>query len=301
MAATFFSAVQSNYCRYAKLSSVSWSNTVSSFPQDSWVKTQVLASWQTAPMRVLVAEPDMVSRRLICSILESESDAKVLCVDNSRLLSSIHECEPDLVILDIHTTETRRASDWESLGVKSPAATIVTAYDATSLGPFAAAAADLLVKPFSVERLQIAIDAAKSKIIRARTELAAAGRSNNQQHPAERPQFLQRVAVESGEKIVLIRVEDILWLQSFGNHIRLHGGRATHLVRQTMKNFQKLLDPSHFLRVHRNAIVNLDHVDEFFLPPVGNMFVKLDNGTCLPLRRANRTLLRKTLKSHFLA
>jgi two-component system, LytTR family, response regulator len=273
---------------------------VSSFPQDSWVETQVLAREQSTSIRVLVAEPDTVSRRLICSILESESEAEVLCVDNSRLLASVQECDPDLVILDIHTTETRRASNWEALGVKSPSATIVTAYDATS-PKFASATADLLIKPFNVEQLQVAIDAAKSKIIRARTELAVSERVGNHEQPADRPRFLQRVAAESGEKIVLIGVKDILWLQSFGNHIRLHVGNATHLVRQTMKNFQNLLDPAHFLRVHRNAIVNLDHVQEFYLPPEGNMFVKLDNGTCLPLRRATRSLLRKTLKSHFLA
>jgi two-component system, LytTR family, response regulator len=273
---------------------------LSSFPHDSWVETPVLPREQGAPMRVLVAEPDTVSRRLICSILESESEAEVLCVDSSRLLASIQECDPDLVIMDIHTTETWRASGWEALGVDSPPATIVTAYDATSLKPFASATADLLIKPFNVEQLQIVIDTAKSKIVRARTELSASERSTDHEQTADRPRFLQRVAAESGEKIVLIRVKDILWLQSFGNHIRLHVGNATHLVRQTMKNFQKLLDPSYFLRVHRNAIVNLDHVHEFFLPPQGNMFVKLDNGTCLPLRRANRALLRKTLKSHFL-
>jgi DNA-binding LytR/AlgR family response regulator len=48
--------------------------------------------------------------------------------------------------------------------------------------------------------------------------------------------------------------------------------------------------------VHRNAIVNLDHVEEFHLPPNGNMFVKLNDGLCLPLRKANRALLRKLLK-----
>jgi DNA-binding LytR/AlgR family response regulator len=58
------------------------------------------------------------------------------------------------------------------------------------------------------------------------------------------------------------------------------------------------LDPNHFLRVHRNVIVNLNHVTEFHLPTAGNMFVKLDNGACLPLRRANRGSLRKALKQH---
>ena len=251
-------------------------------------------------IRVLVAEPDAASRRLICSILQSEPDVKLQCVDNSQLISSIQECDPDLVIMDMHASETRRASDWEDLGIKSPAATIVTTYDSTSVTPFASTA-DLLIKPFNVEQLQLAVEVARSKVLRARSELETYERSNNPDHPERKRQFLQRVAAESGEKIVLIRVHDILWLQSFGNHIRLHLKNATHLVRHTMKNFQTLLDPIYFLRVHRNAIVNLDHVDVFHLPPAGNMFVKLNNGTCLPLRRANRALLRKTLKSHFLA
>jgi two-component system LytT family response regulator len=63
-----------------------------------------------------------------------------------------------------------------------------------------------------------------------------------------------------------------------------------------MKNLQAVLDPNRFLRVHRNAIVNLDHVDEFYLPPSGNMFVKLNSGVSLPLRRANRAALRRVLK-----
>jgi DNA-binding LytR/AlgR family response regulator len=48
--------------------------------------------------------------------------------------------------------------------------------------------------------------------------------------------------------------------------------------------------------VHRNAIVNLDHVAEFHLPAAGNMFVKLSNGRSLPLRRGNRSALRRSLK-----
>jgi two-component system, LytTR family, response regulator len=274
---------------------------VSSFPQDSWVANAVVVPDQGAPIRVLVAEPDTVSRRLICSVLESEPDAKVLCVDSSSLLPSIQEFEPDLVILDINLTEISRVLNWEVRIGKSSISTIVTGYDAALLKRFSSVAASLLVKPFDVDQLQIALDAAKSKITGARTELESSGRSIDQPHSTGKPPFLKRVAAESGETIILINVADILWLQSIGNHIRLHVGTATHLVRQTLKNFQRMLDPRHFLRVHRNAIVNLDHVHEFFLPPEGNMYVKLDNGTCLPLRRANRTLLRKTLKSHFLA
>jgi two-component system LytT family response regulator len=178
--------------------------------------------------------------------------------------------------------------------------TIVTAYDPSAVSAFAATAIDFLVKPFDAERFEAALDLASSGIARVRTELAvdelAAGWE--QRRPGH---FLQRLAVEANETIVLVKIEDIRWMQSSGNHIRLHVAKASYLIRQSMKTLQALLDPNRFLRVHRNAIVNLDHVEEFYLPPNGNMFVKLNDGLCLPLRKANRALLRKLLKKHFVA
>jgi two-component system LytT family response regulator len=250
-----------------------------------------------APMRVLLAEPDTVSRRLICSILECESDVMLECADDSRLVSSIQEFAPDLVILDVHAPAIRRAESWSALGVQSPPATIVTAYDPAPLSPFASVATDLLVKPFDAERFQTALDMAKSRIIRSRNEFGVDDGLSDPGLRAVRQQFLQRLAVDEGEKIILVRVEDILWLQSSRNHIRLHIGQTSHLIRQSIKKLQAILDPNRFLRVHRNAIVNLDHVEEFHLPPSGNMFVKLNNGVCLPLRRGNRAMLRRKLKA----
>jgi LytTr DNA-binding domain len=71
-----------------------------------------------------------------------------------------------------------------------------------------------------------------------------------------------------------------------------------YLLRQSLKNRQALLDPGRFLPVHRNVVVNLDHVEEFYLEAEGNMFVRLKNGLCLPPKKANRTLLRKILQTH---
>ena len=252
-----------------------------------------------APIRVLVSEPDTVSRRLICSLLTCESDMTLECVDDSQIVSSIQEFAPDLVILDVHTPAIRRAESWGALGIKSPPATIVTAYDPATLSTFASVATDLLVKPFDVERFQTALDMAKARIIRSRPEFRATNDLPSDQCRAVRRQFLQRLAVEVGETIMLVRVEDILWFQSSRNHIRLHVGHTSHLIRQSIKRLQALLDPNRFLRVHRNAIVNLDHVEEFQLPAKGNMFVKMNNGVNLPLRKGNRTMLRKQLKEIF--
>jgi two-component system LytT family response regulator len=259
-------------------------------------ETETRASAHVLPIRVLVSEPDAVSRRLICSLLECESGMTVTCVDDSRLVSLIEESAPDLVILDVHTPAISRAPSWEAVGIKCAPATIVTAYDPSAVSAFASSAIDFLVKPFDAERLESALDLARSRIAGARMELELEERSSDQEQPRPARHFLQRLAVEANEKIVLVRVDHIRWVQSSGNHVRLHVGKTSHLVRQTMKNLQALLDPNRFLRVHRNAIVNLDHVEEFHLPPNGNMFVKLNDGLCLPLRKANRGLLRKLLK-----
>jgi two-component system, LytTR family, response regulator len=194
------------------------------------------------------------------------------------------------------TPAIRRAPSWETVGVKRAPATIVTAYDPSAVSAFASSAIDFLVKPFDAERFEAALDLAKSRIAGARMELEVEGRSSDQEQQRPARRFLQRLAVEANEKIVLVRVDDIRWMQSSGNHIRLHVGKTSHLIRQSMRNLQALLDPNRFLRVHRNAIVNLDHVEEFHLPPNGNMFVKLNDGLCLPLRKANRALLLKLLK-----
>lgn len=230
------------------------------------------------------------------SLLERESGMTVTWVDDSRLVSSIQENAPDLVILDVHTPAIRRAPSWEAVGIKRAPATIVTAYDLSAVSPFTSAAIAFLVKPFDAERFQAALDLARLRIGRARMELEAEERLSDQEQQQPVRRFLRRMAVEENEKIVLVRVEDIRWMQASGNYIRLHVEKTSHLIRQSMKNLQALLDPNHFLRVHRNAIVNLDHVEEFHLPPNGNMFVKLDDGLCLPLRKANRALLRKLLK-----
>ena len=252
------------------------------------------APWE--PIRVLVAEPDAASRHLISVLLRGESEITTDYIDGSRLVSSVRDSAPDLVILDAHTPAIRAGEGWSGLGIQPPAATIVTAYDSAALTPFAAFAIDLLVKPFDVERFENALGLATSAILRGRRSLTSTFGTNPLKSVNHGFQFPERLVVEVDEKIVLVRVSDIHWIQSCGKHVRLHVGETSHLLRQSMRSLEALLDPNRFLRVHRNAIVNLDQVAEFYLPPAGNMFVKLSNGRSLPLRRGNRSILRKRLK-----
>lgn len=253
------------------------------------------------PLRVLVSEPDSTSRRLISAVLQSNSGMTVTCVEDSQLLPTIEETAPDLVIVDVHSPSIRRALSWEALGIQPAPATIVTGFDPSAVSRFASNGVDFLVKPFDVERLESALDLASAAIRQTRTAAISRESLSEANHSTAPRRFLHRLAVEAGEKIVLLRAEDIEWLQASGNYIRIHLGDMVYLLRQSLKNLHALLDPNRFLRVHRNAIVNLDHVEEFYLPAQGNMFVRLKNGLCLPLGKANRALLRKILKRPFIA
>lgn len=109
--------------------------------------------------------------------------------------------------------------------------------------------------------------------------------------------YLSRMAVKSGDRIVLVSMSDVFWIQSHGNLVRLHLQSTSYEHRMTIKSVCTLLDPRRFLRIHRNAIVNLDHVTEFDLPRCGNAFVHLRNGKALPIASAARQSLRRGLLS----
>jgi len=109
--------------------------------------------------------------------------------------------------------------------------------------------------------------------------------------------YLNRMTVKAGDKIVLVPVRDILWIKSHGNLLQLHLDAVSYEHRMTMKDMYRRLDPEHFLRIHRNALVNLDHVVDFDLPRCGNAFVHLRNGKALPISRAVRLVLRRGLLS----
>jgi two-component system LytT family response regulator len=243
------------------------------------------------PVRVILAESDSVSRRVIRSVLQEEPGMVLEEVDERVLHATIQTNRPDVVILDGHTSRLRGADSWESLGMVAPPAVILTTYGSVSLLPFASLATDVLEKPFDSQAFRNVLTRAKSRVELARE--AEYGRRGWNSPP--KSEFANRLAVEAGEKILLIRTADIQWVQSSANQCRVYVASASHVIRQSLTRLHTLLDPARFLRVHRNAIVNLDHVEEFHLPTAGNMFIKLRTGVCLPLRRSSRATLRRRL------
>ena len=109
--------------------------------------------------------------------------------------------------------------------------------------------------------------------------------------------YLQRFVVKQDARIFFIPAEDVDWIQSAANYVRLHASDRTYMVRETMQRLMGSLDPQRFLRVHRNAIVNLASVQEFEVSGQGKMSVTLRNGTKVPLSRSYQSTVRSLLRN----
>jgi two-component system, LytTR family, response regulator len=98
-----------------------------------------------------------------------------------------------------------------------------------------------------------------------------------------------RIAVRQRDKIVLLRVSDIEWIEAAGNYARLSTRSGEFLLRERIGDLEQVLDPAHFARIHRSTIVNLDRVSEIRLQGFGDCEVVLIGGKRLRMSRHYRT------------
>ncbi|MGI9103632.1 MAG: LytTR family DNA-binding domain-containing protein [Terriglobales bacterium] len=109
------------------------------------------------------------------------------------------------------------------------------------------------------------------------------------------PAYWQRFILKLDSRVFALPVNEVDWIQSAANYVRLHAGSNTYLLRETMAHVEAALDPRQFMRVHRNAIVNLSRVQNFRMPTRGSMSCDLQDGSRIPLSRSYQGAVREYL------
>jgi two-component system LytT family response regulator len=99
-----------------------------------------------------------------------------------------------------------------------------------------------------------------------------------------------RFLIKDGNKIVVVKTDQIDSIESAGNYVAVHVGSSSHILRETLCALETQLDPGHFLRISRSAIVNLDRVKELLPHFKGEHVVVLQNGNHLPMTRPLRDI-----------
>jgi len=109
----------------------------------------------------------------------------------------------------------------------------------------------------------------------------------------------QRLVIKSGSRMLFLHPEKIEWVEAEKDYVRLHVGKETQLVRETMNDIEKKLESDRFVRVHRSTIVNLDYVKEMQPLPSGEYDIAMRDGTQLRLSRGYRARLMDLLRDSF--
>lgn len=203
---------------------------------------------ETHAIRAAVADDEALARSRIRHFLEPEPDIELVAeyADARSACAGIDTDHPDLLFLDVQMPRGSAFSILRSLSChKQPATIFITAHDQYAVQAFDCnAVVDYLLKPFDTERFHRSLE-------RARRYL----------HGMEiAPEHLSRLAVTTRGRIHLLRIEEVDWIETAGNYVRLHTGAASHLYRDSLARFEAKLDPRRFVRIHRSMVVNIDRV-----------------------------------------
>ena len=249
-------------------------------------------------IRTLIIDDEPLGRERIRALLASDPEIEVIgeCAEGRQAITAIEQRNPDLVFLDVQMPEVDGFGVLEAIcDERMPVIIFVTAYDRYAVQAFEVHALDYLLKSYDRERFSAAVQRAKVEIQRSQEGLLnerLAGLLENLQTKKDR---LTRLVIKSAGRIVFLRVEEIDWIEAADNYVRVHAGKESHLIRETLQSLEKRLDPGKFLRIHRSFLVNLDRIRE--LRPIfhGDYAVKLADGTELTLSRNYREKLVEPL------
>jgi two-component system LytT family response regulator len=241
-------------------------------------------------LRTLIADDEPLARRKLRDLLGEFS--WVQCVgevaDGPATVRAVDALEPDLLFLDIEMPGMSGLGVLERIA-HQPAVIFTTAFDKYAVAAFELAALDYLLKPFGPERLHTALDRARQSLAQRGT-LPALQRARTVFDGAPATRFF----VRDRGKIVPLQAREILHLEARDDYVAVYVAGRRYLVHLPLTEFERRLDPSRFVRIHRSHIVNLDHVVAFTPYDGTRLHVELRDGTRLLASRTRSRELRGT-------
>lgn len=264
------------------------------------------------PLKTIIVDDESLARRGLKHRLKNIDDVDIVAeaANGREALKLIRERSPDLVFLDIQMPgmdgfDVLRALEPGEL----PAIVFVTAFDDYAIKAFEAHALDYLLKPIEDSRLTEALDRVREhrerkravehrksllelvgqitgQPIRSMHDLAARGvdRLKRKETP--------KLAIRDGGRTTWVKQEDIEWIDAAGDYMCVHAEGETYIMRMTMKQLEKELDPDILQRIHRSTIVNVNRVREMQAHINGEYFLTLNGGHIVKLSRSYKEKLR---------
>jgi two-component system LytT family response regulator len=243
-------------------------------------------------IRALIVDDEPLARSRVRLLLARHADVEIIAECSSgREAAQVMTSEvPNLLFLDIEMPDIdgfaiAAARDAE----RTPAIVFVTAHDEFALQAFEANAVDYLVKPFSQERFDRAMDRVHRFLGPRESPPLSAAPPGSSRSPRRRERFAVRVRGQ----VLFVKALSLEWIAAEGNYARLHTGEGSYLVRESLQNLESELDPELFVRVHRSAIVNIERVGKLIVGPEGAFSIVLQSDATVPLGPTYRERLEQ--------
>lgn len=216
-------------------------------------------------LKTLIVDDEPVARGILREELETLDDVRIVgeAENGADALEMIVDDRPDLVLLDLQMPVMGGLEVVRSLkGGSLPAIVIVTAWDQYAIQAFEAGAIDYLLKPVSRERLLEAVERARRTTGRQAAERVARmqeiGESPAAESASDRP--ARKIVGRTGTEYILLSTDEVYAFQAEGDLVWILTAKNKFLATQTLKALEDRLHNTSFRRIHRNALVNIDHV-----------------------------------------
>ena len=243
----------------------------------------------------IIIDDETLARELIKKFVSHHANIEVIseCSNGFDAIKKINEGKPDLIFLDIQMPKINGFEMLELLE-NPPVIIFTTAYDQYALKAFEVNAVDYLLKPFSQERFDEALDKAflylENKTLQE-SKLKELVKLNDQKNA-----FIERVVVKDGQNISIIPLENIRWIEAQDDYVMIHTHQKKYLKQKTMRYFEEHINPKDFIRIHRSYIVAVKEIKKIELVEKETYQVVLEDKKTLPLSRTGYNKLKDLLK-----
>lgn len=243
-------------------------------------------------LKAIIADDEVLAREGLRLLLSEDSEIEIVaeCANGRETVAALKVQQADVLFLDIQMPGTDGFEVIEQAGDSHlPVIVFVTAHNEYAIKAFEVEALDYLTKPVELERLRqtlrrvkerVAADAAPMTQEQLKSTLAAltTGPVVQEKHP-------KRILVPNGAKDIFVTVDEIEWIEADSYYSCLHVGPKRYMLRETIKQLASTLDPKTFVRVHRSAIVNINHVREILREGQNEGWLLLANGQRLKMSK----------------
>ncbi|MEJ5263964.1 MAG: LytTR family transcriptional regulator DNA-binding domain-containing protein [Bacteroidales bacterium] len=245
-------------------------------------------------IRAIIIEDEEPARMVLREYLKKFPQINIIAeiIDGFNAVKIINEQKPDLLFLDI---QLPKLTGFEVLELieHTPIIIFTTAYDQYAIQAFEKNAVDYLLKPFSEERFNTAIQKAIEKLAVRQNDSTTVKKvvdyiSSNTPH-------LDRIVVKTNSAIKVIPLEQVIYLEAQDDYVMIYTTGGKHLKEKTMKYFETHLPDRQFVRIHRSYIVNIDFIAQIEHFSKETYLAILKNGTKLKISESGYKLLRERL------